>query len=1296
MRSRLNGLKFFPTPCPGTRLRLAGALIALVLAGMSASSPLLLAQGFSSLRGTVTDPQGGVVPGADVILSNADNSLTRSAFSDSSGSFRFEQVPPGTYTLRVAMDGFKTEVRAGLQLLVNTPATLDVGLSVGSISQVISVEASATILNTEDATRGNAILEREVKDLPFVARNPINLLTVQPGVAFTGESDTDLLFLGSNQDLDDREGAVNGIRGNQTNVSLDGADANDFESQAAFSVVLPVTLDSVQEFRVVTANANATDGIAGGAQVALVTKSGTNDLHGNVRYYHRNTATSANSFFNNSVGIDRPGLLRHIYGGSLGGPIVKNRAFFFLDYEGRRDSSESTQIRLVPTQSLREGRMRYRTEQGEIATLTPEELQAIDPLGLGVNPAMLAYMTQYPEGNDSSISPDGGLNVDGFRFNAPIEVGNAIYTARFDFLLDEAGRHSVFWRGTLGDLKTDLEPAQFPGLEASSILLNNSKGFATGYTAQINSNLINTIRWGFTRQGVEQTGAQGDFFAVNHFTPVFPGAGAGVGFPERAQRRLVPVHRIEDNLTWLKGDHTIQMGVVFHRSRNERRSDENTAATFVIGTDIDRRPFDALLQDSDPNNDPTSFSEFRAGFESLTGAIGSANSFFLADPVSGQFLQPGSPRERRFAQDGIELFIQDSWKVRPNLTLTAGLRYSYFTPIWETEGQMVRPTVDVRDWWNQRQTDMDSGIPSDVSPLLSFAPAGRANDAEPLYEGDFNNFAPRIALAWSPQSKAPWAKWLLGRKSVIRAGFGVYFQRMGGALAITNDQFGSPGISSRFFSERGIDYETAPRFSGQCGIEGCTGLPAISEFLSPPSQAAFPFTPPTNGSGFDFLVDNRLKNPYTLNAALSFQRELPGRISLDVGYVGTFGRQQLIKVDLSQYYGNFRDPGSGQLLWNVYNQLVDLIGPDPFNPALNPNDSAALATIAPIAFFENLLPNLPQFLGRDGLSPTQAFYALAAEVGPSWSDALFAIDRGLTPGQSPWAASVDPDQDGFVLWQRQYQALPAWFNFGSSNYHSLQVSARRRAGSAQFAFNYVFSKSLDNGSASENATFDSGILFALPGLIPNAFRTKAHFARSDFDIRHNFNTHWVVDLPFGKGKRWGSAMKGPLDQIVGGWALTGVVRWRSGFPISVDNGFFFPTDFFIEGPATVQRPVDSRITSSDPNGRPNLFSDPEAARNSFGFTRPGEVGSRASISGPRYFSADLGLHKRFSLPWSESHRLEFRINAFNVFNHVNFALDNNEVELLDISSPSNFGRIQRTAGPRGGAREVEFALRYAF
>lgn len=1319
--------------------------------------PSLRAQDVGSLQGTVTDPSGAAVGGAKVTATDLASSVPHVTTTGKDGGFNLTQLPPGDYRVQIVKDGFKTYVQANVSVLIATPTLLDAKLDLGSVAQQVIVEsAAAPTINTQDATVGNTFNQEQVLDLPILARNPVNLLTIQPGVVFTGMSDTDQLNMGSIATLDSREGVVDGMRGNQTNVTVDGQDANDWQNQSAFTSAVPVTLDSLQEFRVITTNANATEGLTGGAQVEMMTKSGTDDYHGSAYWYYRTTGTSANSFFDNQVGNARPKLQRNLAGGSLGGPIKKNRLFFFLNNEDRRDAVAGIQLQTVPSDSLKDGVLIYQcdTQNSQVAcpggsvqgltashTVQPgywgiptvtnaqssTSVKTLDPAGLGVNSSMVPYMGLFPSGNDPFIGDDAGptgivANFIGYRFNAPEYTSNNIYIGRMDYTITADGHHTIFVKGSLQGLRTDLVGAQFPGQAPAQQLLNNSRDIGVQYQAQLSSTVVNTARYGFTRQGIALTGTLGPSFDVRDFSDV-------QNYGTRPTSRAVPVHLLGDDLSKTKGAHTLQFGGDVRFITNHRMNESESFAAYDVNDGFDvggAAASNEVLANANSATPtlpvPTNPTAITRAFNMLTGPISEVDATYFGNVSTGAILPQGSSEARTFAERSFEIYGQDSWRIRSNLTLTFGLRYGYETPVWETHGDEVVPSVNIMTWFKQRVANMDNGIPSSASPLLSWVPGGKANHgANSWYTPDYKDFAPRLALAYSPNFDQGIGNFLFGNggKSSIRLGAGIFYDNIGQPIAVSSDLNGSPGTatsltdgSQQFCLGGNVCPSTstpAPRFAGTCTLSsGCTGFPDITQFFTPPTTATFPFTPVANTSNLGFAVDPGLRTPYSIHFNADIQRELPHHFVLDVGYVGVLGRRLLGKVDFAQYL-DIKDPNSGQDMWTAYRQIAKLADMTPQNnatPQINPTSLAALATIKDIPFFNDMLPNMPAFAdawypgnGYANLTPTQAFYAYATQDalglsgGPSWSCALYPIDAFVGPGglPSPWNTTVDPNGTGFVQFQPQFSSLPAWTNWASSNYHSLQVSVRKSVGIASFAINYVFSKSIDNASGAENVDLTDGGSGTLGALIQNPFDHRLGRAVSDFNLKHNLNGDFVIDLPFGRNRHYFASAGRALDALVGGWQLTSAIRWHSGFPESPSNGFNFPTNFFLTTDGTLTGPVPTSLTRNVGKGTPNLFSNPTAAFANFDFTAPGLPGSRNVIEGPAYSATDLGVNKSFRI--TERLKLQLGASAYNVFNSVNFS----DASLsLDPTSPGTFGTLTGTAGPRGGAREMEFNARLDF
>ncbi|MSO24158.1 MAG: carboxypeptidase regulatory-like domain-containing protein, partial [Acidobacteria bacterium] len=416
----------------------------------------LFGQAVTSLSGVVTDPTGASIPGTAIKLTNVEINSVRETTSDGEGRYSFSALAPGSYKILAKKDGFTNVSVQNLRLLVNTPATVNVAFEkVGSVSQTIEVSAETAQLNTVDATLGNSFGTKPILQLPFEGRNVAKMLSLQAGVSWVGDTDS---VNGGVSVATDRGGVVNGGRSDQSNLTLDGVDNNNQQTRQAFTGIMRVTLDSVQEFRVTTTNANADSSRGSGAQVSLVTKSGTNTLHGSAYEYLRNKAANANSFFNNQIGLKTPKLNRNVFGASLGAPIKKDKLFIFGNYEGRRDAREDNVLRTVPTDSIRNGIASFVSQAGGVVQVSSAELASRLNYAPGANQAALDLFKSYPAAND--FTAGDGLNSAGYRFNAPKKDKFDTYISRLDYVVN--GKHNLFARGQLQD---DIERGtpQFPG-----------------------------------------------------------------------------------------------------------------------------------------------------------------------------------------------------------------------------------------------------------------------------------------------------------------------------------------------------------------------------------------------------------------------------------------------------------------------------------------------------------------------------------------------------------------------------------------------------------------------------------------------------------------------------------------------------------------------------------------------------------------------------------------------------------------------------------------------------------------
>jgi hypothetical protein len=1301
---------------------------AMLLFALLIGGRVVYAQATTSVRGTVTDPSGSAVVGANVVLANAESKTERNATTGTQGEYQFLFLPPGTYTLSVTATGFARSEQTGLQLLVNTPATANVQLKLGQSSQSVTVTSEAPALNLVDASLGNSFGEMQVKQIPIEGRNVPDLLSLQPGVAYTGNRpDID-------KNNDTRNGSVNGARSDQSNVSLDGVDVNDQASGYAFTSVLPVTVDSVEEFRVTTTNYGADQGQGSGAQVALVTKSGSNSFHGSAYEYMRNTITSANDFFIKQAELNdgQPNkplkLIRNIFGVSLGGPVKKDRLFFFTNYEGTREREEQSAARVIPSATLRDGIIEYpcqvpsacpggsvtgisntsyTVKPGNFA-LNAAQLTNLDPIAnraqAGPNPVMLNYFNSvYGPSlpNDSSVGD--GLNYAGFRFRAPVSLNNNALIARVDYHLTSNGKHLLFWRGALQNLTNPQAPF-LPGAPPVQTLVDHSKGFVVGYTAVISNSLANTFHWGFTRQSL---GIIGD---TNQPWNTFTGLDQGLAYSHNLQ---LPVHNLNDDFSWTKGNHAIQFGTNVGFARNPRLSSLHSWNQGLGFTSwMSPTGFANAGSPLDPHSiNPATklpyYPQVAIGSElsydspmlGLLGMVSDVRANYNFDK-SGNLIPEGTPIKRDYGLNWYEFYGQDSWRIKPNLTLTYGLRWSLFPPPWEVNGFQAGPTTSVGKFFDQNIRNMRQGIGYASTPPLAFGLSGAANNGAGFYNFEKTDFSPRISIAYSPRFTNGFLKQIFGTgdKTVIRVGFSKVYDRAGLAIINTFDANAPAGLSTTLQNPCCVD--------GAAQVARITGLhtiPTVDEasptpnpYLIAPPTGGFPVTPVSGfpkGEAIAWGVDDTIKTPYSYAVDFSIGRELPKRFSLQLSYVGRFSHRLLTQRDLMQPL-DVVDPKSGI----DYNAAATVLSK--LYRAGTPISQVTAQTVGPTAaYWQNMIPasatgysNFVPNCAHNTLDIVQEVYAMYSCFPFVEVLALGWIDYygGLADGNGNsiyFGKSGSNTVPGGVFLNNQFSSLYAWSSVGNAGYNALQASLRKQMSTGiQFDFNYTFSKSIDITSAATRVGYNGGLIGSS---LPNAFAPGQYRGVSDFDTTHQINANWIAELPFGKGRRFGHNSGGVLDAFIGDWQVSGLARWTSGFPVSVDNGQSWPTDWNYQGLAQmVAQPAVGVFRQS--NGTINMFADPASVRaNDFIHPFPGQSGSRNIMRGPGFASWDMSLSKRWKLPL-EGHTLQFRGEVFNVPNLKRFNVQSNAPSLTQTQSFGDY------TGLLTQPRVMQFALRYEF
>ena len=1224
----------------------------------------------SSVNGNVVDPQGNVVAGATVTLSNDQKNFTRTQTTTEAGNFAFSLIPPGQYKVETEAKGFKKAVLSDVSAQVAKATTLTVQLEIGSVEEVVTVSSGAgeVLVNKQDGTLGNNFVNQQITQLPLEARSPLALVTLQPAVT--------------------REGYVAGARSDQSNITLDGVDINEAQTNSVSQPVIRLNAEAIEEFRVTTVNSNAGAGRSSGAQISLISKSGSNDWHGAFFLANRNTSTTANDFFNNRAGVARPKLIRNTYGGAIGGPIVKDKLFFFYSYEGRHDVSQTGVTRTVPLASLGRGELRYVNPSGGITTLTTAQLNTIFPAA-GINPiavsALASAAAKYPANDfttgDSSANRQ--LNTAGFRFNAPTPVKLNSHSGRFDYNL--TSKQVIFLRtNVIYDLTGGVP--QFPDTPAPN-LWSHPWGFVAGHTWAINDRFVNNFRYGETREAFSQQGDSGANAISFRF--VF----SPLAF-SRTLSRKTPVKNITDDFSWTTGNHSLQFGTNIRMISNVRSTFANaydnaiTNPSFYIGGG-------ATI-----SNLVSAFSPIGSGFasavqNSATALIGrfSQYSALFTYNQDGTILPSGSPADRDFRANEYDVYGQDVFKVTPNLTFTLGLRYSISTPIWEEKGFETTTSIPLTDYFEKRVAGAAIGKP--FNDLISIQLSGKANGKPPLYNYDKNNFQPRVAFAYSPKFNGGFMGKFFGsnQESVFRGGFGITNDYYGQQLAVSFDLNNALGFSSsqninaNTYSVTGTNRPLAPLFTSYS--QGIRSLPNITV----PGNLKFPQTAPmTFARPIQSSLDSALVAPINYSWNFTYERELPKGLVLQTSYIGRSARKLIASRDVMAL-NNLVDPKSGMDWYTAAGLLEDYR-----------RNGVPISQIPNIPYFANLFPaNLAQLMNDNywgpgtvptNLNQTQAVYFNARPdfYGNDWTDIQDVIDQAMNDGIST---------QNNLFFQPQYGALSSFSSIAASNYHAGTISLRERLGTKlTMDFNYTLSHSLDDASGLATSGAFGG------AFIHNPILQHLSYANSDFDIRHIINVNAVWQLPIGKGQMLFGNANSVVDAVIGGWQLSGIYRWNSGLPTGFygDSGVFddarWATNWNVQSNVTRTRPVDSCATRGGLAPAKLFGCDPKAVYQSFRNAKPGEAGDRNVFRVPGYVDLDIGLGKSFKMPWSENHKLQVRVETFNITNTQRLGqYDTSRTGFGVVLDPqtaspptnwSNFTAIQ------GTPRVMQFGFRYEF
>jgi len=1240
------------------------------------------------IRGTVTDASGGAVSGATVTLVNTATNIKRDSVTSATGEYIFPEVPVGNYEIDVNQTGFKKFVRRDIVVDLNAVVSIDIPLQVGATTETVEVTGEPPVVDTTSTQLGAIVNSRDATQLPLNQRDVYQLLQLQPGVQSQIGND---LFYGS-----DKAGVVtvNGGRGRSNNYSVNGGDGNDLF--ANLPAVQP-SADSIEEFRVITNNFDAEYGRNSGAVINVVTKSGTNDFHGSAFEFFRNKVLNAKGFYDQV----KPDSIQNQFGGTFGGPIKKDRTFFFASYEGRRvKKGKSSNPVLLPTDANQAGDFSNGDPTAEFAgTLNSQQIAdtlnargtcAADVAAAGgaAITAGAAYSSIFPNAHiptscfdplaTTLLSQYVHPTSNGLFEAAPngIDNGNQ-FTIKVDHDLTRNQKLSIYY---YFDDDNTLDP--FAVFQAAGGNLGNFPGdFATRtqqlnvtHTWTIGSSMVNEARFSYFREGQQSFNKPKYTSAINDSCGSAASAFCFTGTSDTSNLPSNPDYGIHPNLgASAEGLPFISVGGGFSIGNNFEGQLPQTGNTFQFsdnfsklvgkhsfkfGGDFRYQMFNQRLY----YNVNGSIS-FGSGGENDLGGVDTANgndgnlypNYMLGIPSS---YSQGSAQDELVRTTSVYLFAQDSWKLRPNLTLNYGVRWEVNTPLNDIghKVQTFRP--------GQNSTIYPCVLPS-TDPL--YDPANGITDCNSagvtptglVFPGDkgvpmsltstyWKGFAPRIGLAWSPDAKDGFFHKLFGNpgQSSISAGFGMFYNPI---EQLVLEQFSAEPPFG------GSNYISNPTFQAPFLDQDGTVWPnPFNGILNPPRGQAI------NWETFRSILlfgqfPPVLRPQYSNQYNLTIKRELPGNLLFQIGYVGSQGHRLLASYDIN--HGNPQT-------------CVDLnytLGPGTCSTYSEDNQYIIPAgTVIPAGGF-----HLPY--GPNGPTVLPAGYVVGSDTGGQPIN-LVGIRPYSSPNCNPLTGNGCP-VDGLPVFSNIFSEN----TIAHSNYNSLQVMLQKHySHGLQFQAAYTYSKSLDNASSFENSL--------------NPLNFDATYGPSLYDARHRFVFSYVWDIPVPK-------LDGFKGQVLNGWQTSGIWTYQTGFPIRITSGDDNEAlgSYFFEAPGEPNlignfKTWDARKHDGyqfDPSQFDNNLYDPSTGVPP---TDPnavtlGTIGNapRSICCNPGIFNFDIGLFKTFRL--NERLQLNFRTEVYNLFNHTQlYSTDGN------ISDGPDFGKTQKFREPR----EIQFALKLVF
>jgi hypothetical protein len=1254
-----------------------------VLALCALASPIFAQSNTGRLVGTVSDPSG-IIPGATVVVKDNKTGKERTAVATDEGTFTVPQLEVGSYNVTITVAGHKTFTVTDIKIDVGKDYSLNATLEVGNITENVTVVGGADVINATDGQLSNTVSQRQILELPLNGRNPLSLITLQPGVASNGATDASL----------------NGQRSAATSITRDGININDNYIRANASDFAPErpSVDDTEQFTITTQNAGAEKGY-GASQVEVVTPRGQNEFHGAIWEYNRNSKFSANTFFNNASGNfaandpqvlsgaqkagaeknPRTFLNRNQYGAKASGPVWKNKVFFFgyVEFLRTRQARAKTATILLP--NARQGIFTYVDSSGTTRTVNLFTLAPAVAGGItGINPTIQSrILANMPTaGNITTVGDQ--LNTTGYLFNQVNNRDRNGYSMRFDYDMSARNTFNFAWSHKKDtNLRADTEGSTTAAANGSGgyatvpaiTQISDNRFMATSWRFTPTANLTNELRGGFLRSDVpfNRTLAEPDFF-IN--------VGTFVTNPEtnfQTQGRSSNTYNIQDNAEYIWGNHSFRFGAQgqFFRivSFGPSSYANSTIPTYAIGTSSNSPQLTATNFPGGISS--TQLTNANALFALLGGIIGSDRQTFNANSTTSGFL-PNQQFVQGFDFENYSAYFADQWRFTPHLSLNLGVRYELYTAVREPNGFALEPVIPAG-------TDPATAL-LDPNGTVNFIGNNGGNNQ--FFKSDKNNFAPVVSFAWSPQFKNKLLNSVFpgeGR-TVIRGGFRMSYINDEFVRVAENANTGNAGLQSEVINSS---------LNGRINAPPTITAPAFQiprNFAAGNAQAS--------NFGTVFAIDPNLQAGRTNELNFGIQRELGFQTALEVRFVSGWSNNLIRGLDINEL--DIINNGFLAEFLRARNNLLNAGGI--FCAAGTPN-------CQPLTIF--------------GTAPGSTIRVSSASPLPAGTISQTTLTNNLNAG-TPADLALSIIQNGargsFRFRPNENAgAIDLMGNSGKYRYNGLQIELRRRFSQGlYFQANYTFQKTLTNASGVGQTKFEPNLSNRFPDL---------EYARADYDQTHVFNFNGIYELPFGRGKRYFSDAGSLLDRIIGGWQFTSIVQITTGAPLTLTD---VRGSLNRNGRATRQTPV-TNLTKGQVKDLFGIYRTPcgvyfinpvvlninqnslaagicsgaafGTGRGSEGFgttpftnqvffnAGPGQTGNleRAFINGPMYLNWDASLIKNIRI--SERVRFQLRAEVFNVLNRSNFFLGNTS----SINSAS-FGKITSTFDPR----IIQFAGRVEF